>query len=125
MPSKLFNLQRLVKSFRHAFHGLQYAWRAEQNFRIQVIVAIAVFAVALYFKLSVARVVVLVMMSVIVLALELLNTFFEKLVDLLSPRLHYAVGVLKDLLAAAVLVSSLGALIVGFLIFWPYLSSTF
>lgn len=120
MPFKLFNVSRLLKSFNYALRGLHYAWLSEQNFRIQVSAAVLVLAAAIYFRLSSARVVVLVMMIVIVLVLELLNTFFEKLVDLLSPRLHHAVGVLKDLLAAAVFISSLGALVVGIFIFWPY-----
>ena len=111
---------RLLKSFRHAFHGLQYVWFSEQNFRIQTTIGVFVLAAAFYFRLSLASTAALVIMIMIVLVLELLNTFFEKLVDLLSPRLHHAVGILKDVLAAAVLVASLGAAIVGFLIFWPY-----
>lgn len=114
-------LSRLLKSFRHAFHGLRYAWRSEQNFRIQTLVGVVVLAAAFYLRISFMGLIALAMMIIIVLVLELLNTFFEKLVDLLSPRLHHAVGVLKDVLAAAVLVASLGALIVGLLIFWPYL----
>ena len=117
MPSLL----RLLKSLRYATRGLAYAWRSEQNFRIQTLIGVFVLAAAFYFRLSLASVAVLVIMIMIVLVLELLNTFFEKLVDLLAPRLHHAVGVLKDVLAAAVLVASLGAIIVGILVFWPYL----
>jgi len=121
MPANFLSFRRLIKSFHYAFRGLQYAWRSEQNFRIQVVAALIVLAGSLYFGLSSFRVTALVMMAVIVLSLELLNTFFEKLVDLLSPRLHHAVATLKDLLAAAVFVASIGAIIVGILIFWPYL----
>jgi len=121
VPSNLFNISYLIRSFKYALRGLHYAWRSEQNFRIQILAGIVVLAAAFYFRLSFMGLVALVMMIIIVLVLELLNTFFEKLVDLLSPRLHHAVGILKDVLAAAVLVASLGAIIVGILIFWPYL----
>ena len=115
------NSRKLVKSVQFAMRGLLYAWRSEQNFRIQILAGVIVLVVAFYFRVSFMGVVALVMMMTVVLVLELLNTFFEKLVDLLSPRLHHAVGILKDVLAAAVLVASLGAIIVGILIFWPYL----
>lgn len=118
---KLFSASRLLKSLNYALRGLHYAWRSEQNFRIQSLIGVAVLAAAFYLRISFMGLVALVMMIIIVLVLELLNTFFEKLVDLLSPRLHHAVAVLKDILAAAVFLASLGALVVGLLIFWPYL----
>ena len=112
---------RLVKSFRYALRGLSLAWRSEQNFRVQVTAAVAVLILALVLQLSALRVVALVLMSVLVLVLELLNTFFEQLIDLLSPRLHHAVAALKNLLAAAVLVASIGSVLIGVIVFLPYL----
>jgi diacylglycerol kinase len=55
-----------------------------------------------------------------VLVLESLNTIFEHLSDILKPRLHDYVRIIKDIMAATVLITSLGALVVGIIIFWPY-----
>ena len=117
----MFNFRRLWKSFGYAVRGLAYAWHHEQNFRVQVVVAWAVCIAALLFRLSPARDTILVMLVTLILVLELLNTFFEKVIDLISPRLNHYAAVLKDILAAAVLVASCGAVIAGILIFWPAL----
>ena len=116
----MFNLHRLLLSFHYALRGLRATWHSEQNFRIQVVAGLVALLVALLLGFSVLRLVVLVFAVTFVLVLELLNTFFEKLIDLLTPRLHHYVGVLKDLLAAVVLVGSIGALILEVLLFWPY-----
>lgn len=74
----MFNFRRLWKSFGYAARGLAYAWRHEQNFRVQVVVALAVCIAALLFRLSPARDIILVMLVTLVLVLELLNTFLKK-----------------------------------------------
>lgn len=62
----------------------------------------------------------LVLSMALVLILEVVNSVFEQLVDLLKPRLHYVVGEIKNMMAAAVLLASLAAAVVGGVIFWPY-----
>ena len=57
--------------------------------------------------------------------MEILNTALEYFTDLLKPRLHSYVYTIKDLMSAAVLVSSLGAVTVGLIIFIPYLVDFF
>ncbi|MNY79213.1 Undecaprenol kinase [compost metagenome] len=58
-------------------------------------------------------------MSGIVLIAELLNTAIEVLVDLVSPDIHPKAKIIKDVAAAAVLVSALTAVVVGLVIFIP------
>ena len=53
--------------------------------------------------------------------MEILNTVLEYLIDLLKPRLHHYVHVIKDVMAGAVLLTALIALAVGVVIFYPYL----
>ncbi|MFA5954126.1 MAG: diacylglycerol kinase [Patescibacteria group bacterium] len=114
-------VKQFMRSVRYAFLGLRQAWKSEQNFRVQTFIGCVVFLAAWYVRLSSLRVIVVVLLVTLVLVLELLNTFFERLVDLLSPRVHDYAAMLKDLLAAAVLVASLGAAVAGVLIFLPYL----
>lgn len=55
----------------------------------------------------------------LVFSFELINSAVEKLADVVSPEIHPVIKKAKDLAAAAVLVSSIAALIIGLLIFIP------
>src|SRR3989338_1259243 len=105
----MLNFVRLWRSFRFASRGLAAAWHMEQNFRLLIAAAALVFIGAVWFRVPAASFIDLTLVVMIVLVLELLNTMTEKLLDLLSPRLHHASGFLKDVLAGAVLIASIGA----------------
>ncbi len=114
-----------VQSVRHAWRGLRLAFRTERSFRIQFAIALLVILVLFLFPLEAWQRVILLLASVAVLVLELLNSVVERMVDLLKPRLHEYVGDIKDLMAGAVFVASLGAALIGLLILWPYLGEIF
>lgn len=114
-------LKGVQTSFSHAWRGLRLAFASERSFRIQVAVAmVVILLVCLVPFRSWERIILLVATSA-VLVLELLNSTVERLVDLFKPRLHPYVRDVKDLMAGAVLVASIFALIVGLMVFWPYL----
>ncbi|MBI5728952.1 MAG: diacylglycerol kinase [Candidatus Magasanikbacteria bacterium] len=119
----MLSLRRLTQSFQDARRGLAHVFRAEQNFRLQVMAAALVLAVVFYFPLRQWETVVILLLIVMVLTMEILNTALERFTDLLKPRLHHYVGAIKDMMAAAVLVTSLGALIIGTIIVGPYFIS--
>jgi diacylglycerol kinase len=54
-----------------------------------------------------------------VLVLELINSSMERLVDLVKPQLHESARDIKDLMAAAVLMASFFAVLIGLMIFLP------
>ena len=64
-----------------------------------------------------------VLAIVIVLATELLNTAFEHLCDVVQPELHASVKAAKDVAAGAVLVTSIGAAVIGAMVFWPHVAA--
>ena len=115
------SLRRLLNSFIDAIRGLTHVFKSEQNFRIQVLIGFLVLLAAVYFPLRTWEMVLLVLLILLVLLVEILNTVFEYFSDLLKPRLHHYVGVIKDVMAGAVLLTSLVALVVGVIIFYPYL----
>ena len=117
----MLSFQRLIKSFADAFRGLRHVFKSEQNFRIQVLLGFLVLIAALYLPLRNWEVILLILLVLLVLLVEILNTVFEYFSDLLKPRLHHYVGVIKDVMAGAVLLTSLVALIIGMIIFYPYL----
>jgi diacylglycerol kinase len=114
------DFRRLIKSFRYALRGFWYVVKGEQNVRIDLLAILVVAVLMVYFEVSLWQAVILVLVMSLVLTLELINTIFEKMVDVLQPRIHHYVEVIKDVMAAAVLVSSIGAIIIGILIFAPY-----
>ena len=90
-----------------------------------MIAAALVIVLMIVFPLRTLERIALSLVITFVLVLELINTIMEKIVDILKPRIHHYVEIIKDMMAAAVLIASIGALVVGLLIFWPYLFSRF
>ena len=112
-------MNRTVRSFFFAFRGFRYVLRGERNFQIELFVASLVILGMIVFDLSVLEEGVLILCIVWVLTLELVNTAVERIMDVLQPRVHPYARVIKDVMAAAVLVSAGGALLVGMFIFVP------
>lgn len=119
------NLIKLKKSFFYAAHGLVITFKNEQNFRIQIFIGLLVIIAMVIFKVQNYEAITLLLLIILVLVLELINTIFEKIIDILKPRIHSYVEMIKDVMAAAVLISSLGAAIIACLIFVPYLLALF
>lgn len=118
-------LKQFTKSFRHALRGLGYALKHEKNFQNEAAVGILVAIAMIYFNVTRAEMVVLLLVVFGVLVMELMNTIMERVVDILKPRVHPYAKLIKDLMAASVLVSSVLAVIVGLIIFLPYLANKF
>lgn len=116
-------IRTLKKSFRYAWRGFRYTYQHEQNFRIQTVVSLLVVIAALLFRIRGWQAVALLAMIVFVLVLEILNTVVERFIDILQPRLQHYSEIIKDMMAAVVLLAAIGALLVGIIIFYPYISS--
>jgi len=118
-------LRQFSHSMRHALRGLWYAFRHEKNFQNEIIIGILVVITMIYFELSGAEMVALIFMIMTVLIMELINTIFERVVDILKPRIHPYAKLIKDLMAATVLITAIVSVIVGFIIFYPYVLDKF
>lgn len=114
---------RFSRSIQHAWRGLRQAAASENNFRIHSSIAIGVVLLTIGLKIPPAQASMIVIVTASVLILELVNTVVERFADVLEPRIHPYVQIIKDLMAAAVFLAALSALIVGIMIFWPYLRS--
>lgn len=117
----MLNPKKLLRSFKFAWRGVTYAFNKEQNFRIQLLAAAVVLFLIGFLKIPAVEASILILVISLVLTLELLNTIFERFADILSPRVHKYVEIIKDLMAATVLISSVAAVIIGALILWPYI----
>jgi len=117
------DLKKLVRSFKYASRGFWYSFRHEQNIRLHLFASLIVIILMVYFQVDLWQAIILFIVITMVLVLELINTIFERMTDMLRPRIHYYAEVIKDIMAAAVLVASIGAVIIGVLIFGPYIFS--
>jgi diacylglycerol kinase len=111
----------LFKSFGYAFEGLKVAILRGRNFRIQLTIGALALILGVILKLSAPEWLDLVIVIILVLILELVNTSLEALTDLASPEIQPKAKLAKDVAAATVLVASLGSVIVGALLFLPKL----
>jgi diacylglycerol kinase len=114
-------LLELFSSLRHAGAGLATLWRQEPNVRYQTAIALVVVGVGFWVHLRLREWIVIVLLIGAVLVLECVNSVLERLANGLSPRVRPWVRDAKDMMAGAVLLTSLLAAIAGTLIFWPYL----
>jgi diacylglycerol kinase len=93
--------------------------RTQNSFYVHLPVAAIVLALSAWLRLEIWRWVALVICIAMVLAFELLNTAIESLVARLHPEHNPIIGRALDSAAAAVLIASLGAVVVGLLVIGP------
>jgi diacylglycerol kinase len=118
-------IRKLRKSFRHAYRGLRYSILNERNFQIEIVVSAVVIALIFIFKVKNWEAIVLIFMIMWVLIMELINTVLERIVDIIRPRIHPYARLVKDVMAAVVLISAAVSVAVGVIIFFPYLKDLF
>ena len=102
-----------------ALRGIRTVLEIETNAKLQVIAFAIVLIASFLFRISRGEFLLIVIVSTFVFALELVNTAFEHVFDILHPEYHLSVRRAKDILAGAVLIGALGAVFVGAIIFLP------
>ncbi len=112
---------KFLKSFRFAINGIGIAFREQLNLKIQVAIAVLVMVAGKYFQISSMEWTVLLLTIALVIGLELMNTAIENLVDLVTTERKPLAGKIKDIAAGSVLIVSILSVIIGWLIFKPYL----
>ncbi len=114
-------LKQFKKSFSYAIRGLGYITRHEKNFQNELVISILVILAMIYYEVTRSEMVALFLVIFAVLIMELANTVVERVVDILKPRVHPYAALIKDLMAASVLMTSLAAVVIGLLVFIPYI----
>ena len=96
-----------------ALAGIRAGWAREASFRSQARLAAAALLALLVLRPAPIWWALVALCCAIVLALELVNSAMEAVIDLLHPGIHPSIKAAKDLLAGAVLVASVAALAVA------------
>ena len=108
-----------IKSVRFALQGLRFAFTHERNMRIHSVIAMIALVMLLVLNVSLTGVMFVLLALFLVIISELLNTAIEKTIDLTKPERHPLAKAAKDCAAAAVLLCSLFAVIIGLIVFGP------
>lgn len=110
---------------KNALVGVLNTIQTEQNFRIQLLISVMVLLGGIGFKLSTPEWTIIIFCISLVLALELMNTAIENVVDLVTNDYHPLAKKAKDAAAASVLIFSVATAIIGCIIFLPKILELF
>ena len=110
---------KLINSFKYALEGLFYSIKNERNIFIHFIIMILVISFGLIFKIKLYEWFICIILFILVISLEFINTSIELTLDVICEEKRKKIKDAKDIAAASVLISAMGASIIGLLIFIP------
>ena len=121
MEPKKFSWKERDNSFTYAWAGIKAVFRTEHNTWIHLVLTCMAMVIGLVLKISPGEFIALIIVMTMVWTAEIFNTPIEKTMDFISREKHPQIKLVKDLAAAAVLITAVSAMIVGAIIFIPKL----
>jgi len=119
-PHKTKRKRSFLHSLNNAVEGFIHVLRHERNMRVHFLFASLILLTAVFLGVQRVDWLILCVATCLVLMAEMINTAIEEMLNLLHPKYHATVGLVKDISAGMVLVSVANALILGFFIFSKY-----
>lgn len=114
--------KNLALSFSDSIKGLRI-FSHERNLIIQLCIGIIVLIFAFALPLAKLEQIIIILLTGSVLAVEMINTILEKILDHLHPEHHENIALIKDAMATVVLIVVIIVIVIGFWIFLPYILS--
>ncbi len=111
--------QPLIRSFGYAFEGIFTGIRKERNMKIHCLAAVCVIIFGIFFHITRTEWMICLILFGLIMALELVNTSIEAVVDLVTEEHKPLAKIAKDTAAGAVLIAAIMAAIIGCMIFVP------
>jgi diacylglycerol kinase len=116
-------MKKFFRSFTYAFNGIRTSFADQLNLKVHFMIALLVIAAGFYFGISRSDWCVIVLTIALVIALEMMNSAIESVVDLVTTERKPLAGKVKDIAAGAVLFASVMSVIIGVIIFSKYIST--
>ena len=113
----IFKLHGLRESFGFAFKGILYLFLYHRNMRIIFMLGITAGLLGYHFRLKATELITLFLTITLVFMAEMFNTAIEMLMNMLTAKYHVRIKLVKDIAAGVVLLASLNALAVGYILF--------
>jgi diacylglycerol kinase (ATP) len=114
-----FSIINRIKSFTYAFAGLKQFFQTQHNAIIHALATVGAVALGFLLSLTSAEWMFINIVIAMVWTAELFNTAIEALCDMVTLEKHPQIKFIKDVAAAAVLVSAIAAVVIGLIIFVP------
>lgn len=109
------------QSFYNAFRGIFVMLASERNFQIEFAALLINLVLIVLLKVEPLEAAVIVLTCAAVLSAEILNTAAEKICDIIQPEYDERIKFIKDVSAGAVLILTVASLMVGVVVYYPYL----
>lgn len=106
------------EAWGNATNGIIYSATTQRNIRIQLVLAVIVMVLSLFYGLNTAEFLCSLFAVFMVIFAELINTAIETVVDLFVDVYHPKAKISKDVAAGAVVLAACNALVVGYFIFF-------
>ena len=107
----------LFKNAKYAMDGIIAMIKSEKSFRIEIAIIIPAIIISIFLPLSLLEHLLLIVVALLILIVEALNSAIESCVDLVTDKWHEKAKIAKDCASAAVLLSVIMACCVwGFVI---------
>ena len=116
---KLKDKRTFLDSVKNCLEGISYTFVHENNFKREIILGIIAVIASFVLKISKIEWIIVILLINFVLILEMINTAFEKTVDLYTTSYNETAKAIKDVAGGAVLVMSMFSLVIGLIIFLP------
>lgn len=110
--------KNFIKSWENAFSGIIYATTTQRHIKEQLVIAVVVMLLSLFFNLTRAEFLCLMFTVILIIIAEMVNTAIETVVDLYTDLYHPKAKIAKDVGAGAVVISAINALIVAYFLFF-------
>jgi diacylglycerol kinase (ATP) len=107
----------IIESFNYAFEGIIHVLRTQRNMRIHFAIALVVLIAALAVDVSRLELIALLLAIAFVLIAEMINTALEGAIDVATTSFDPMAKLAKDIAAGAVLIATVNAIAIGYLVF--------
>jgi diacylglycerol kinase (ATP) len=109
--------QNLLESFNSAFEGIIHVLRTQRNMRIHFLVAVIVLVAAVWVGVSKLELIALLLAIAFVFITEMINSAIEQAIDVATTSFDPLAKLAKDVAAGAVLIATVNAVAIGYLVF--------
>jgi diacylglycerol kinase (ATP) len=107
----------ILESFNYAFEGVIHVLRTQRNMRLHFLIAVVVLAIAVVVGVTRFELIALLLAIAFVLIAEMINTAVEHTIDVATTSFDPMAKLAKDIAAGAVLIASVNAVAIGYLVF--------
>lgn len=118
-------LKSRIKAFDYAFNGVKVLAKTEPAFQVEILATIAMIVLGIFFRISAIEWIIQIVLSVLLLSFEAVNTAIEELCDYVKPDHHKMIGRTKDFASGAVLIAACATIIIELIIYIPYILQYF